>query len=209
MKGRTPPAAAMPATRPRGPSPARSHAARPALREKHPSAEHVSRAVELPAANGADAGDGQTSVDALDASRLTHLVGYAASRAAIEMRKVFARHMKPFDLKVVDFSILMLVAANPEVNQKRIGQALDISAPNLAVILDRLVERGWVRRVRSEQDRRAQHIHLTPAGRELVQRAERISQTMEDSALQVLSSAERALLIELLLKVARVPRPAR
>ena len=67
------------------------------------------------------------------------------------MRKVFARHMEPLDLKVVDFSILMLVAANPEVNQKRIGQALDISAPNMAVTLDRLVERGWVQRVRSEQ----------------------------------------------------------
>jgi len=199
----------MPGSRPRVPSPVRSHVTRPALREKHTAAEHVSREAELTAANGADAGDGQAPVDALDASRLTHLVGYAASRAAIEMRKVFARHMKPLDLKVVDFSILMLVAANPEVNQKRIGQALDISAPNLAVILDRLVERGWVRRVRSEQDRRAQHIHLTPAGRELVQRAERISQTMEDSALQVLSTAERALLIELLLKVARVPRAAR
>ena len=40
-------------------------------------------------------------------------------------------------------------------------------------------------------------------------RAERISQTMEDAALQVLSAAERALLIELLFKVARVPRSPR
>jgi len=144
----------------------------------------------------------------LDASRLTHLVGYAASRAAIEMRKVFMRHMKPLDLKIVDFSILMLVAANPEVNQKRIGQALDISAPNRAVTLDRLVARGWVRRVRSDKDRRAQHIHLTPKGRDLVQRAEKIALTMEDTALRVLSSAERALLIELLLKVvAGAPAP--
>jgi DNA-binding MarR family transcriptional regulator len=147
------------------------------------------------------------AADALDASRLTHLVGYAASRAAIEMRKVFARHMKPLDLKIVDFSILMLVAANPDVNQKRIGQALDISAPNMAVILDRLVERGWVQRVRSDKDRRAQHIHLTPQGQELVQRAGKISLTMEDAALRMLSAAERALLIELLLKVAGTEPP--
>jgi DNA-binding MarR family transcriptional regulator len=138
----------------------------------------------------------------LDASHLTHLVGYGASRAAIEMRKVFTRHMKPLGLKVVEFSILMLVAANRQVNQKQIGQALDISAPNLAVILDRMVERGWVLRVRSEQDRRAQHIHLTAKGVELVQRARKIAATMEDASLRMLSSAERALLIELLLKVA-------
>ena len=138
----------------------------------------------------------------LDASRLSHLVGYAASRAAITMRKVFAKHMEPLDLKIVEFSILMLVAQNPQVNQKQLGQALDISAPNMAVTLDRMVERGWVERIRSEKDRRAQHIHLTAEGTQLVQRAERIAATMEAPSLVMLSAAERALLIELLHKVA-------
>ncbi len=71
----------------------------------------------------------------------------------------------------------------------------------MAVTLDRLVERGWVERVRSDKDRRAKHIHLTAKGRDLVQRAEKIPLTMEDAALRVLSAAERALLIELLMKV--------
>lgn len=140
--------------------------------------------------------------DSLDQSRLTHLVGYAATRASITMRRVFTRHLGPLDLKVVEFSILMLVAANPQINQKRLGAALDISAPNMAVTLDRMVERGWVERVRSTQDRRAQQIHLTAQGAELVQRAEKIASTMENAALKVLSPAERALLIELLMKVA-------
>ena len=149
------------------------------------------------------AGDHRTdAADALDQSRLTHLVGYAASRAAIRMRRVFAQNFAPLDLKVVEFSILMLVAANPQVNQKQLGQALDISPPNMAVMLDRLVERGWVERVRSTLDRRAMHIHLTPSGTELVGRAEKIAATMENTALRSLSTAERALLIELLLKVA-------
>jgi DNA-binding MarR family transcriptional regulator len=139
----------------------------------------------------------------LDQSRLTHLVGYAASRASIELRKTFTRHLGPLQLKVVEFSILVLVAANPEVNQKQLGRALDVSAPNLAVTLDRMAERGWVERVRSTQDRRAQHIHLTPNGRELVKSAEKIASTMENASLRMLSAAERALLIELLMKVAR------
>jgi DNA-binding MarR family transcriptional regulator len=138
----------------------------------------------------------------LDSSRLSHLVGYAASRASITLRKVFAKHMEPLDLKIVEFSILMLVAQNPQVNQKQLGQALDISAPNMAVTLDRMVERGWVERVRSLKDRRAQHIHLTAAGAHLVHRAEKIAATMEAPSLAMLSAAERALLIELLHKVA-------
>ena len=143
----------------------------------------------------------------LDQSRLMHLVGYAASRASIELKKTFARHMGALDLKAVEFSILVLVASNPQVNQKQLGQALDVSAPNLAVTLDRMVERGLVERVRSTQDRRAQHVHLTTRGRELTQQAEKIAATMESAALRVLSPAERALLIELLLKVAWPKQP--
>lgn len=140
---------------------------------------------------------------ALATSRLEHLVGYAASRASIELKKCFAANLGPLELKAVEFSILVLLASNEQVNQKLLGDALDVSPPNLAVTLDRMVERGWVERVRSTQDRRAQMVHLTPAGRELTQRAESIAADMEDQSLATLSAAERALLIELLLKVAR------
>ena len=137
----------------------------------------------------------------LDDAALSHLVGYAASRAALELRKVFTRNMASLDLRVPEFSILMLVAGNGEVNQKQLGQALDISPPNLAVILDRMAECGWVERVRSTRDRRAQHVHLTAKGRALAERSRKISATMEEAALAALSRAERALLIELLRKI--------
>lgn len=137
----------------------------------------------------------------VDDTGLAHLVGYAASRAAIELRKVFATHMEPLGLKIAEYSILMLVAHNVDINQKRLGAALDISPPNMAVTIDRMVERGWVERVRGTHDRRAQHIHLTAAGRAVADKARRITATMEEPALGMLSHAERALLIELLRKV--------
>lgn len=140
---------------------------------------------------------------ALDQSRLTHLVGYAATRASVELKKSFGKHLGPLQLKAVEFSIMVLVASNEQVNQKQLGQALDVSPPNLAVTLDRMVERGWVERVRSTADRRSQIVVLTAAGRQLVQRAEKIAATMENAPLAVLSPAERLLLLELLLKVAR------
>lgn len=145
----------------------------------------------------------------LDASRLAHLVGYASSRAAVQLKKSFATHMAPLGLKAVEFSVLVLVAANPRLNQKQLGSALDLSAPNLAVILDRLAERGLVARVRGTVDRREHRLELTPAGQTLAARAEGVARTMERDALRGLSEAERALLIELLLKVAaaRVPAP--
>jgi DNA-binding MarR family transcriptional regulator len=158
--------------------------------------------VNPPVTRRADEEPGRAAPSELDQTRLTHLVGYAASRASIELKKSFLRHLGPLGLKAVEFSILVLVAANPEVNQKQLGQALDVSAPNMAITLDRMVERGWVERVRSTRDRRSMLIHLTAAVHELVQRAEKIAATMEQGALRMLSGAERALLIELLLKVA-------
>jgi DNA-binding MarR family transcriptional regulator len=141
----------------------------------------------------------------LDQSGLMHLLGYAATRASVELKKSFQRHLGPLKLKAVEFSVLVLVDTNAEVNQKQLGQALDVSAvsaPNLAVTLDRMVEQGWVRRERSERDRRAQLVRLTPAGQALVTRARKIAQSMENEALKVLSPAERALVIELLHRVA-------
>lgn len=149
---------------------------------------------------------GRRAPRTLDDSALTHLVGYAASRAAIEMRKVFAEHMAPHGLKIAEFSILMLVAGNGDVNQKELGQALDISPPNMAVMLDRMAERGWIERVRSTHDRRAQHIHLTRAGQAFAERTRKTSMTMEEPALAMLSRAERALLIEMLGKLVAGPK---
>lgn len=144
--------------------------------------------------------------DRLDDRSLAHLVGYAASRAALEMRKVFQRHVGPLDLRIAEFSILMLLADNGPVAQRRLGQALDMAAPNMAVTLDRMAERGWIERVRNADDRRSQRVHLTAAGERLAGRARGIAGTMEDPALARLSRAERALLVELLRKVA-VPPP--
>ncbi|MDB5818497.1 MAG: MarR family transcriptional regulator [Rhizobacter sp.] len=147
-----------------------------------------------------------TSTRVLDQSRLAHLVGYAATRASVQLKKEFARHMASLSLKAVEFSILMLIASNDEVNQKQLGRALDVSAPNLAVILDKLVERGIVERIRSQQDRREQFIHLTAAGREMALQADLIARDMEREAVAALSEGERLMLIELLHKVAKGTR---
>jgi DNA-binding MarR family transcriptional regulator len=116
---------------------------------------------------------------------------------------VFTRNLGPLQLKPIEFSILVLVASNQQVTQKQLGQALDVSPPNLAIMLDRMAGSGWVERVRSRADRRSQMVVLTRAGKKLAQQAERIASTMEDDALRVLSQAERMLLLELLWKVAR------
>jgi DNA-binding MarR family transcriptional regulator len=102
----------------------------------------------------------------------------------------------------VEFTILQLVAENDGITQKQLAQALALQPPHLTLLIDRLVERGAVARVRSEADRRAQIVCLTDDGRALADDTRQASLAMEDEVLARLSSGERALLFELLDKLA-------
>ena len=140
----------------------------------------------------------------LDYSGLQHLLGFQLAQADIPARSLYFKHIgEQLGLRPVEFSILMLLAFNPGASPKQIAQALALSAPNLTVMLDRLVDKGWIERTRSQTDRRAQHLHLSGSGRELAQRAHEVSQTMESDMLAQLTEGERAMLRELLAKVAR------
>ncbi len=135
---------------------------------------------------------------------LGQVLGYQVALAAISTRKLYARHIgAPMQLKPVEFTILMLLLANDDVTQKRLCQTLAVSAPNLTILLDRLQLRELVTRVRSETDRRAQHIHLTRKGLALAKKAQGVALSMELDLARHLSAAERAMLIELLKKVSR------
>lgn len=146
-----------------------------------------------------------SAAQALDQSCLQHVLGYQLARADVPTKKVFFKHLgQPLGLRPVEFTILMLIAHNDQVTQKQLSQTLAVSAPNITALLDRLAERGLLTRVRSETDRRLQHIHLTEAGHALACRADEVSRTMEHDLMRHLSEAEQAILMELLQKVARV-----
>ena len=145
--------------------------------------------------------------DRLDESTVLHLLGYRLAQASVRMRTVFNQHVgEPLNLRTVEFSLLMLLLANDEATPSQISRTLAMSAPNLTQLLDRLAERGLVGRERSPHDRRAQHIRLTRAGRALAKRAHEVSLGMEQETLRHLSDAERAMLLELLQRVARAGR---
>jgi len=139
----------------------------------------------------------------LDDSRMRSLLGFSIAQAAIPTFQVFDKHIgEPLQLRRVDFTILVLVDANPDTTQKQLARALRLSVPYLTVTLDRLQERGLLTRLRSEVDRRSQLIRLTADGAALLQRAEAIATTMEADLLATLTAGERAILFELLHKVA-------
>ena len=140
----------------------------------------------------------------LNLAAMQHLTGFLIAMVDAPARRVFQRTIgKPYELREVEFTLLVLLQANHGAAPKQLAQALNLPAPNVTVLLDRMVERGLVERRRSPSDGRALEVHLTDKGQALALRVHEVSMTMEDSLLQPLSPAERAMLRELLIKLGR------
>lgn len=137
----------------------------------------------------------------VDQGPLLRLIGYNCRRAYVTIMAHWNDRMAALELRPVEFSVLMLVAANPKMNQKRLGRALAIDPPNMATLLDRMEERGLVRRERNPNDKRSQFLVLTRGGRQLREKAEVIATALERGATARLSAAECTELVRLLQKV--------
>lgn len=141
----------------------------------------------------------------LDQSVLRHVLGHHVSLADVPSKTLFFRHIgAPLGLRPVEFSLLVLVQANRDVTQTQLTHALALSAPNLTLLLDKLVERDLILRERSDSDRRVQHVRLTRDGAATARKALAASHEMEREWSRHLSAAEKAMLVELLQKVSRL-----
>ncbi len=149
----------------------------------------------------------RTPLARLSEGRLRGIVGYQLAQASLATHQVFESLVGQADkLRRVEFSLLALIDANPGVTARQLAKALAVTPPNVAVMLDRLDERGLLLRERGTADARLQHLTLTAAGGALVSRAARALQEGEAASLHGLSSAERAMLAELLHKAAQSRR---
>jgi DNA-binding MarR family transcriptional regulator len=151
----------------------------------------------------------RTPLARLSEGAMHGIVGYQLAQATIVTDQVFNERVGHVGgLRRVEFTLLALVQANPDVTARQLARALAVTPPNIAILLERLESRGLVTRTRSERDARLQHLRLTRAASALVERNVQLLIESERHALATLSSAEHAMLVELLHKVALARKPA-
>lgn len=154
-----------------------------------------------PAAEPVTTSAAVTQEAGIDASYLESLLGYNARRAALAVIGVFLQRMAPYGLRPVDFSVLTLIAHNPGITSRQLCAALDILPPNLVGMIKGLDKRGLIERRPHPTDRRAQGLHLSPAGRKLQKSAQVTATQLESDVASRLSAAELDTLKSLLRKV--------
>jgi len=131
------------------------------------------------------------------------VLGYQLAQASIATDAVFDHEVGlPETLRRLEYTVLALVLANPGCTARQLARGLAVTPPHITVCLDRLTARGLVARSRGKVDARVQHLRTTAAGSALARRCTQRLLATEAAALAALSNAERAMLVELLHKVA-------
>lgn len=92
--------------------------------------------------------------------------------------------------------------------QQELGDALCMDAKNVVLVLNELEDGGYVIRRRDTEDRRRHHVYITSTGREALDRASGVLESIEDDVLQALDPDERATLRRLLTRALRGAEPA-
>lgn len=107
--------------------------------------------------------------------------GYLLRRAAHATAARLAALLGEIGLKQVDASVLLLLAANPDVTASALGRQLDIQRANMVPLLKRLEDAGLIER--SPIDGKSQGLALTPLGRTRMEQARAIIEVFEADLL--------------------------
>lgn len=136
-----------------------------------------------------------TSVTHVQDRTMRKLVGYHMKRAFNVVQADLAKTLKPFELRMLTYTALVLIVDNPGLRQSQLADAMDIERPNLVVIIDELERRELIVRDRVPTDRRAYALKTTLAGRQLFERAAQAVSEHEARLMTGLDDTSRDCLI--------------
>jgi DNA-binding MarR family transcriptional regulator len=142
----------------------------------------------------------------LDFAGLDDLLGYALRRAQGAVHRDYMASLGSARITQKQTAVLWLVQSNPGVTQGTIGNALGMDRATIMALVNRLSNRGLVKRRRSRADARRRELHLTAAGAALLGQVRLRIAHHERRMKQLLSDAELRKLKVLLTRLQSLER---
>jgi MarR family transcriptional regulator for hemolysin len=101
------------------------------------------------------------------------------------------RRLKPLGLSEAKWRTVFHLSRGPaDMSQSELANRLNIEAPTLARLLDRLAADGWIERRAAKNDRRMKTIHLMPKASSVIREINRTMSFMRKELVGGLSRAE-------------------
>jgi DNA-binding MarR family transcriptional regulator len=127
------------------------------------------------------------------------MAGHLIRRLHQQSTQVFIQRTQAagFDLTPVQFAALDAIHSHPTTDQARIAEMIAYDRATIGGVIERLEQKGWIRRVVSERDRRARELSLTAKGERVRSALLPIVRDLQNEILQSLSSADRVSFLKL------------
>jgi DNA-binding MarR family transcriptional regulator len=106
--------------------------------------------------------------------------------------------------QVINFQeahLLMSIGMKGPLTMSEISRVLQLTLSAVTAVVDKLQKKDFVRRARSETDRRLVRVELTAAGRKFFNLVESAHLTLTDSMLKILDPTEREVFLGLFSKI--------
>jgi DNA-binding MarR family transcriptional regulator len=107
-----------------------------------------------------------------------------------ELRCVGSQQLVRAGVSMAHLHVMWLLKRHGELSMGRLAEMLDVSLSNASGLIDRMVERGLVERVRVPDDRRLVLVALSDHGRQMLDHADVLRSDLFQSVLRRLDPAQ-------------------
>ena len=128
--------------------------------------------------------------------------GHLVRRAQQISTALFAEECGHFDLTSVQYAALCAIAANPQIDATRLSALIAFDRSTIGDVLERLEQKGWIRRTPSVHDKRAKLVHLSPEGTKLLRRVHPAVRLVQERLLAPLVPKDQKTFVQLLRQLA-------
>ena len=131
------------------------------------------------------------------------MAGHLIRRLHQHASQVFVERTQAlgYDLTPVQYAALEAIFENPGSDQKYIAKLIGYDRATIGGVIERLEKKGWVRRLVSEEDRRARELSLTAKGNSIRMTLQPIVEELQKEILQPLKEADQERLISLIRQI--------
>ena len=126
-------------------------------------------------------------------SQLSNLFGESEEAAKEHFQMLSLTHTQMHYLETIN------LLDNPNITE--LATTLKLTKPTVKVAVDKFIEKDFLYKVRSDEDRRSAHLHLTEKGKLINQMHDYYHRRIAESFTRKLSREELETLVGLLIKV--------
>lgn len=130
--------------------------------------------------------------------QLNRHLGYFLRRLQIWVFQDFIQTLAPVKVRPAQYSVLLVIEANPGRSQAAIGQMLGIERARLARLLHELESRKWVSRRASGTDGRSHSLYLTEDGEKALVKIKSLAERHEAQLADYVGQKRHGQLMDLL-----------